>query len=674
MNTSDLKSLIISLYCLTILYLDGSEKDNASRELAKSRFTKSLSSRLSSLEKAIQGTLNGDFTLLPQLGKELRVYSKQYSQLPQSSAAVRSLLSAFSTWLITDSPSAFRRIHRNAVSRILPSWIAKSFLEDESRVSTDQRPIQESLRHLMKTMTGKPSLGFESIEEAKAQKEKDPETYAKYLALRREFNASWKAALSNLVRQSGEKLLPLAQVEKALAAEGVITTWPLAEPIKFQGKVDADGMWYTKYGEFVGGPPNRSIFPTIRVNPNYEKDGSDYVFQAMGIDGKPGNYFYTRNAVRRAVAEKFQKVRDFIPQVTKIRSKWVALLRRYDQTDRVKVAALVLELLYRTSARIGSPTKNNGLATLLVKNYHEVPNGFRLKYLGKDGVPTQHLIVGTDTLSKILIKAVAELAEGKSPKDRLFSYTAKDKQLPIQPVLVNALFRSLGANGLTVHKLRTFHGTSLFNEEMEKVYSKYKSFPSTKSALEVVKKVALKVGKLLNHVRRSADGTTTVAATTALGSYIDRSAQIAFFQHYKLPLPNYLEKTVIEASADRDREVYLFSSVGFRDRDSVLRGRHEEITAKVDPDAPNAPGVAQSEGDQTEDSPKPAGAPEKDAQALKDQDSSKDSELSPEEEEKLRTELEEGAERVSWRLSYGGDTSDAFANKTSPPDNLVLDH
>lgn len=632
-----MKELIIALYGLVVLFVTEKPLKEAFAAF-KVPSLKRLSKSLPSLERTMEQAVRGNFDY-EQLGEELRVYALEYGKSPEARVAVRTLLSAFSLWMRTLSEPAFNLIHRNASSRVFPSWIATHFTREE----INQTDVQKKLRSVMEQMTGGRDLGFKDVELAKQKKIEHPELYSEYLKLRRKFNDSWKIFLSNLIRQSGNKTIPMKEALTEFKKNNIVVTWPTG----YSGRVDADGNWYTRFDEFVGSPPSGVMFPTVRMNESYKKGASDYVYQGMRADGKPGNYFYTRDAVRRAVANKFKKVNDFIPLVPKIRAKWVTMIKQFDVKDKRKVAALVLELLYRTSARIGSNTKNNGMCTLLVKNYAAIPNGFRLKYLGKANVPTLHKVVGTDPLTKLIVKIVADLAENKGPKDRLFTFqNEKGKLMPLMPVTVNNVFRALGAIGITVHKLRTYHGTTLFNEECQKVFDKVKSFPSTKAALNAVKEIALKVGKQLNHVRMTSEGTATATPATALGSYIDRMAQIAFFQHYQLPLPNYLDKTIIDA------RVMITAAVEKIEEEGAV-GRDDPSVTEEDIEHPE---------------PKPVEEPSK--KEVKKFD--KEEELSEKEEEQLRKVLEKSAERVSYRFNYGGDSSDSFADEVQEPDNLIV--
>jgi len=98
----------------------------------------------------------------------------------------------------------------------------------------------------------------------------------------------------------------------------------------------------------------------------------------------------------------------------------------------------------------------------------------------------------------------------------------------------------MGAEGVTVHKIRTFRGTHLFNELMEKTLEKPPK--DERKALEIFMKMGEQVGKLLNHVRTLSSGGTKVTGTTALVNYIDPAAQIHFFRTLGFRIPRFLER------------------------------------------------------------------------------------------------------------------------------------
>lgn len=526
-----MKDLILALYSLVILYTAGKpvkEAYQALRSPALRPFFKSIPALKPTIDKAFTGDL--DYS---DLGEDLRAFVLDYSKNTDSKASVKAILMALTRWMRTESQVALNKIERASASAFFPAWMGPHFAKDIG----DQESVRNKLKQVVKKMTGKPTLGFSTIEEAAEAKTNDPDTYRQYLSLRKEFTSIWKSALASLVRTSGKKTIPFDVFDKKLKSQGIQHSLPTG----FTGNIDANGNFYTKYDELINGVPQAAIFPKVTMSTAYKKGGHDYVFQVWRADGTPGNYFYTKQATKEKNEQKFEAVKDFIPIVDKVRAKWLKDIKNFDMMSRDSVSALVLELLFQFNARIGSNNKP-GLRPILVKNYTKLSNGFRLRYLGKDKVLTKHELIGTTPLTKILRQIMEELVAGKKPNDPLFTYTnsrGEFKQVPYGAVL--GYFRRQGAN-VPVHKLRTYHGTKMFNETVEQIYAKHKTVKDSKEALALLKLAATQVGKALNHVRKTSEGGQVTTPTTALNSYIDPVSQIAFFQHYGLPLPLFLER------------------------------------------------------------------------------------------------------------------------------------
>lgn len=475
---------------------------------------------------------------------------KEYSAQPSARASYVKALNAFASYFRSGSETALKSIEK--LSAIVSDPVLKAhFMKRES----DQLSIKVQLETLVKQFGGR---GFAlTLEQSKEAKQQDPEKYAQYLALLKEFNASWKAVLNNFVRASGKPTVAFKDFLQHLQKNGYTHT--MAEG--FTGNIDANGLWYTPSGDVIaGGAPGAVMFPSVRMNPKPSEE-SPWIFQAIRADGSPGNYFYTEAFQRARAHEKFEKVSKF--DVNKTRKKWLTLLKAFDseQPTPKAVAALVLEILYRTSNRIGSRPGGNptgggfGINTLLVQHFYPQSDGsIKFIYLGKDDVKTTALIrPGSDAIAKLVCSAVHALAEGKSKRDPLFTYRLQNGQYKlVQPAVTTKLFQSI-SGGLNPHKLRTAKGSELFRDYLETVYAKHKTL-TAKQAIEIIKKGGELVGKQLNHVRRSAEGEVSVQSTTALKNYIDVSDQLEFFQHYGVPVPAYLEKFMQEQAAAKEYE------------------------------------------------------------------------------------------------------------------------
>jgi len=540
-----MKELLVALYALTIYYTAGGKK--LPTELYQTLNNPALKPYMKQIPgfnaacKAVLASADIDFEAL---AADLNAFVKEYAKDPSSKASVKSVLQSFVSWFRSGNEGAFKRIEQFSASPVFPTWILPFF----SKQATSQKPITKKLDALVGQMTGEQKPAFESVEEAAQAKIDYPELYQHYLVLRREFNQSWKDALSTYVRKSGSHLVDFKAFETYLASQGLEHSLPTG----FTGKIDAAGRWYDQDGEELNGVPSATIFPRVRMNTT--GDGT-WIAQAIRKGGGGGGYIFRKSDVKQAQQEKYQKVKDFIPKVDKIRAKWLMLIKSYDYYKPESVAALVLELVFQFSARIGGSAgmtdgkQTYGISSINVGHVSFTQNGFNLTYLGKAGVKTKHRFVAENIVEKKMVEIVTTLCKDKKPKDPLFTFWKKNGYpYPITPGMVNKVFRALGAGDLSVKYLRTYWGSRIFKEEMEKLFEKKKSMPTAATAMEYLKVMAIKVGKALNHVRRSATGVESVTPSTALNAYIDPSLQVEYFAHYGLPLPSYLEKLNVEAS------------------------------------------------------------------------------------------------------------------------------
>lgn len=543
----NLKPLLIALFAITIGYEKGLPEDAI--KTLNSKEVRDWIDYIGGLRGALEDTMAGANVDYAALAAGVKTYLDSYRVEPTASMALSAVLQAFVTWFRNGSPQALTKIEKASASTIFPTWVTKGFLKDDNR---DQSESSASLRKLVNKMAGYDEPAFQSTEDAKAAKLAHPDLYQKYLELRREYNDVWKSAVSDIVRSSGMQTLPMQTVERALKKKGIIHGMPAG----FTGKIDAICRWYDNEDNLLTGVPSAAMFPTVRMN---ESSDSEWVAQAIRADGTGAGYIFRQSDQIRNKMEKFERVRDFFPIVDKMRRKWVSLIKNFDPASPETVAAVVLELVFTFSARVGTGRGSTGgettygVSSLLKKHFSESTRGFILKYKGKDAVATKHVFNIESGIDKTIVEIMYGLAEDKKPNDPLFTYQLKNGDVrPITSQTVNRLFKALGAPaGVTVRNLRTYHGSRIFKEEVEKLYAKKASMANGKEATEYLESIAIKVGKALNHVRRTADGVENVTPATALANYIDVTLQVDFFQHYGLPLPARLEKmTQVEAAVE----------------------------------------------------------------------------------------------------------------------------
>ena len=495
------------------------------------------------IDQAIKGK-DVDWTVLLS---DLEDFTTNYLARPDAKESFLKALRVFRSWMRTGSESAEKAIRRYSAHVASPALRAV-FSSD----AVDQKVVNKNLTQIVKQLGGQAGANALTLEESKAAKAANLELYKQYLALRKDFNQAWKDELSNYVRSSGKTIVPIKDALAHLASLGITHSMPLG----FTGGINALGEWFTKEGEKIPGVPTATMFPTVKMNPKRSPDNA-WVFQAVRPDGQLANQFYTEDHVKKKAQEKFAKVKDF--DAAKVRKKWQPLIMGFDPADARSVAAVILDILFQSSNRIGKVGSNPagggfGIATLLVAHVRPQTDGsFKFIYLGKDSVKTVTLIKKSESRTNAKIcEILAYLISEKSPKEPVFTYNLKNGTYkPVQLNVVRALFSSV-SGGLNVHKLRTAKGSELFRGYLDTLFAKKKAL-DMKGAMEALKKGGLVVGKALNHVRHSAEGEAVATHATALKNYIDPMMQAELFAHYGLPMPAYLERLIVSDDSDASR-------------------------------------------------------------------------------------------------------------------------
>jgi hypothetical protein len=494
------------------------------------------------LRQCLVQILNGKkkpeaFEQLGQILKVLAVQGKGDREVPTQELE---LLGAIGTYFRTGSETQAAKLVKFA-SLSKNSYVVQRLAPK----TTNQGKTKDKLTDMMLKLVGRKDTAMTPDEAAKVR-ETQPEQYREYLTLRREFNQAWRDAMTAYIRKSGHDKLPFKQVNEYLHLNGIEHMLPVG----FTGLVDDMGRFYTEKGKLIEGVPSAVNFPSLTMNPNFGKpDGGDWVFMARRPDGSAGPYFYTSEFKKGQSKAKFAKVGELAKRIDGMRKRWLTKIQRFDIEDPQSVCAVVIELLYEFSGRIGSVgneaagAATYGMSTLLVKHATILPNGdITLRYKGKDGVPTVHKLTQTTPVNKLVLKAMHELLAGKNdPKARIFTVKKGNRLLPVTAAAVNQLFKASGAPpDTTVHKLRTLKGSTLFKAAMDTMLAKKKP-KSEREAMEMFKKLAEQVGKALNHVRNGQQG-TKVTGATALQAYIDPIVQIEYWTTVGFRVPKSLEK------------------------------------------------------------------------------------------------------------------------------------
>lgn len=513
-------------------------------------------------------SLDPAYLRLFQIG--FRRYLKTYDEYAESIPQTKTLMTNFYRYLSTRKTSYRNSLDRASADISYPVWTGEVFAVDSV---PDQEDIQDEMRSIVDEYNGDSSLFIKSPQDIENMKQTAPELWTKYSAAQKKFNHTWLMYVAAFVRESGKKLSSYKELLEEMEDNGYESDLPVG----FDGLIDAAARLYTKDGKIIEGRPSKAFNPVILMNKNPERKGQFKVMDWNGRieDAVAKKTYYTKEHHQESAIGKFGAVKEFGDYAEHIRNRWLRELtgsdtgnsptKVFSPADREQVIALLIELVWQTAARIGNAEnatkgeKTYGLSTVLVSQVRFNPNSVSITYKGKDAVVTKHVIQAINPLNKYIVEALRTLATSgdKTRSDHLFTYvTRQGKPRRVSDHLVNTELKQFYnvPSGFSVHNIRTYHGTKIFEVELEKIFKKYPKL-DRKAAKGVIESMAKIVGTKLNHVRRGVEG-EEITGATALSNYIDPRMQAKFYEHYGVPIPAALAKklrpgvTTVEAASE----------------------------------------------------------------------------------------------------------------------------
>lgn len=451
-------------------------------------------------------------TIFNHLGQSKTVLAAQKVITSQQLTMFNTLRLAF-----FESESAKKRLMRDVTSlndAKLSVFFVDETVADKSVYSKLEKLVSKhgATGHIMPTDV---LAAWQQHNKDKGAKRKD---HATYLELRREVNAIYKKALSNLVRHSGQPYLPIRDVIAALDRNGVLHNLPEG----FVGNIDDLGKFYTTAGRKL----LQTVSGEVRMNSAYkpEKDNA-YVCEFTPPFAASPTRAYTEDFRKTKRTHKFDVVSQTLPKLDKLSKKWLAQMR--DATkSREGLYATLVEFIYQTSARISSKNASTagkatyGASVLLSKHFDtKNPNKYVIKYKGKKGGAQKHIIKFDTERTRRLKKAIDLYLQDKEPSDYVFEF----RGLPATSQALNKYLKQIGfPQGFTIHKIRTAHASSMATELLAKHNFNTKTKDSDIN--KWVESKILVIGKELGHLNGA-----NVTASTAIANYIEPEILAKFF-------------------------------------------------------------------------------------------------------------------------------------------------
>lgn len=462
-------------------------------------------------------------TALPLLERDTAVTFDQLNMYKDCSSSLR-----------TDSKPAWRRIEKNVSFLRNPKFNLAFLPEDQG--STLEVPLDQAttrLKELAAQLVGRPGHPFLTPKELMdLRKEGDKqELLAEYSAYLKEINAVVKSETFKFVRNSGNSLVPIAELQDYLTKKKIVNNLPIGF---VGGQIDEAGNMYTKEGRQL----DKKAYGVITPNPKYNPETDDtYVFTTKGFDGGAVRY-RTLEFLGGNKAKRHLLVKDFFKNESQSRKRWLSDLLKAGSKEQTMAA--MVEIMHQTASRIGgkdNATKGKptyGLTTLQVQHVTITPSVIAFDYAGKKDAEQHHEYKIKTAEGKKILAIIKKLIEGKEPTDLVYTFKDKGKVKPITRDMVNKYLKSIGLE-VTAHKFRHLMGTKITIGVLGQ--SPFKATANPKQAVveRWVKDELTKVGEMLHHKTGA-----KVTSSTAIKSYIDPDILAEFFNDLKLRVPKWV--------------------------------------------------------------------------------------------------------------------------------------
>lgn len=432
------------------------------------------------------------------------------------------------------SMTAHRSLDKN-VTTLNDAALTKLFVEENE---IDQSSVIGAIDKFCKKVFRKAFADL-TIDDRNNLREKNPDVYKEFLKLQRDKNQALKNEIRSFVRSSGDSVVSISKMIAHLKKSNIEHRIP-----SFDGFIDDAGALYNKNKVKLNG----AVTGRIELNPNYDADEDNtYVFLHYPLfgNGQPQR-IYTMDYKKGKTVKKFDVVNEAVDALPKMVKRWRQDLKG-DISELNTICALVLELIYITSGRIGSTKGATGISSVLVKEVSTRSKQLiTFKYVGKKGVEQIHTIKTNSVVTEHLYKMILKLKAGKGSNDYLMTYGPR--QTVIKGGQVNTYLKSIGApDGMTLHKFRHIRGTSVAKEVLAKhpfgTGRNAKESEVNKWVLDALKKVGEKLGHISGE---------KVTATTAIQNYIDPNVLKEWFDSLGVR-PNRAIQTAIDR-ASKDTE------------------------------------------------------------------------------------------------------------------------
>lgn len=170
-------------------------------------------------------------------------------------------------------------------------------------------------------------------------------------------------------------------------------------------------------------------------------------------------YRYTDEHIQKQAEKKFQKAIRMSRVIGPLRDRIDLDLKHKD--PKIKAAATIAKLIDTTYMRVGGgrtekDTGSTGATTLRLEQVTAVPDGLRVRFLGKSGVKWDRTVTDPG-----IVQNMKELMKGRKKEERVFSVDGDDVNEYLKT-------RTKSIGGVTAKDFRTFHASRIVHDELAK--------------------------------------------------------------------------------------------------------------------------------------------------------------------------------------------------------------
>lgn len=463
--------------------------------------------------------------------------------------------------VLIDSESAQNQLAEKTGKILNSKNLVSEFISEEIEDSSDE---ESKIQQILESV-GIPFKIYLNSDTLKKFKEEHPEKHKEYTKLKNNISKKQKDFIRKFVLRNEADYMLASEVREKLK-ENFSQPYIPKIPKGLKLMITSESQYRDEDGSVIGkSTPLVNLSPNavIQHNPKYEPGKDTWIFKYM-IPGtkETYNFVYTVESRKERKSEVFSYIGNLdVEDIEKLRDRW----RRdvISGSEKNKVLGTLVEMMWRTNARIGSKddtdTNAYGARTWKIKKLKggKVDCRFLLSTTDKKAVITyrgkgqgkeaatvshqKHIVrFSGNSVDRALFNNLKDLLKDKSNPEFVFTFKEKNGNKLIPYREVSNYLKSIGFKA-SPHKLRHLHGSLEMKKLLKEKQKEIKNFKENKPKATEFKKwyeeLALEVGRQLGHFSGEKP-----SAATAISSYIDPTISWDLFNDIGVRYPSSYPK------------------------------------------------------------------------------------------------------------------------------------